>query len=189
MILTIQSLHFTSCVPISLLSHQKTSGHPSPAGGLLLSQSLPCSRSGSPAAPMGGSSSVTLLSGADLVWFASQLAVCGLVRGGISPQGLLAARFVAGGVARVSRQWLHSTCPGRALGCRSCCWLRPELCAGATLQFQTNSAQPLCSHRHWHPPQSHVTNPGRLSSHAGGPSVFQQQGDAFLFGYKGDFSI
>lgn len=55
-VLTVQSLHFTSCVPkscvpINLLSHQKTAGHPSPAGELLLSQSLPCSLSGSPAAP------------------------------------------------------------------------------------------------------------------------------------------
>lgn len=69
-VLTVQSLHFTgcvskSCVPIILLSHQKTAGHPSPAGELLLSQSLPRSLFGNPAVPLGGSSSVTLLSGAD----------------------------------------------------------------------------------------------------------------------------
>lgn len=197
MVLTVQSLHWTSCVckscvPISLLSLQKTPGHPSPAGELLLSQCLPCSLPGNPAAPMGGSSSVTHLSGADLVWFASQVAVCVLVHGGI-PWGPFGCRFVA----RVSSQWLHSRCPGRALGYRHHYQLMPEPCPGARLQLQTNSAQPHCSHRPWHPPQSPgvcaVTNPARLSSHAGGPSaehpMFQQRGDVFPLGCRGDFSF
>lgn len=92
-VLTVQSLHLPSCVsyscvPISPLSHQKTPGTPSKSlsCGRFLSQCLPCCLSGNPAVPMGGSSSVTHLFGADLVWFSSQLAVCVLVHGGI-PMG------------------------------------------------------------------------------------------------------
>lgn len=98
-----------SCVPIRLLSYQKTPGHPSPPGELLLSQCLPCSLPGNPAAPMGASSSVTNLSGADLVWFARQLAGCVLMES--VPMG---AFWLPG-------LWpecpVHSRCPGRALGC------------------------------------------------------------------------
>lgn len=132
---------------------------------------------------MGGSSSVCL--GQILCGLPAKLAVCVLVHGGIGPHGgLLAARFVAGGVARVSREGPGLQAP-----------LLPELRAGARLQLQTNSAQPHCSHRHWHP-QSRgvcaVTNPGRLSSHAGGPSAKHptfQQGDVFLLGRRGDISF
>lgn len=134
----------------------------------------------------------------DLVWFARQLAVCVLVSGGIGPhRGLLAAMSVDGGLAAVSSQWLHSRCPGSALGCRCCDQLLPELRAGAKLQLQTNSGQPHCSHRHWHPPQSHgvcaVTNPGRLSPMLGVPRLStpcsSSRGDVFLLGYKGDISF
>lgn len=92
-----------------------------------------------------------------------------------SPWGPFAARSVAGGMARASSQWLHSRCPGRALGCRCCYQLMPEPCPGARLQLQTNSAQPHCSHRDWHPPQSHgvcaVTNPGNCPPVLGVPQL------------------
>lgn len=172
MVLTVQTLHFTSCAskscaPIILLSHQKTAGIP------LLQESCfwqnPCLVLCSAAQqPMGGSSSVTLLLGQILcVLPASWQFVFWCVV--FWPPHLCTEGWP------VFSQWLHSRCPGRALGCRCCYQLMPELCAGARLQLQTNSGQPHCSHRHWHPPQSHgvgaVTSPGRLSCHAGSPSA------------------
>lgn len=201
----------TECPVIALykLCTQKLCTHQPPEPSEDSRASLSCRRAAfvtipalfsvwEPSSTQGGSSSGTLLSGADPVWFASQLAICGLVHW--FPGGLLAARFVDRGVARVSSEWLHS-CPGRALGCRRCWQLRPELHAGARLQLQTDSAQPHFSQgtgillRAWSlccdKPRKTLPMLGvpQLSSPCSSSRGTWPCFAMFLLGCKGDFSI